>query len=67
MVEWAPLSRIFIETDSPYLTPEPHRGARNDSRFVPLVAEKIAQVKGLSVEEVAKATMENGKKFFGIE
>lgn len=67
VVEWAPLSRIFIETDSPYLTPEPHRGARNDSRFVPLVAEKIAQVKGLSVEEVAKATMENGKKFFGIE
>lgn len=67
VIEWAPLSRLMIETDSPYLTPEPHRGKRNDSRFVPLVAEKIAQVKGLPLEQVARATTENGKKFFGIE
>ncbi len=67
VIEWAPLSRIFIETDSPYLAPEPHRGHRNDSRYVPLVAQKIAEVKGLPVEQVARATLENGKKFFGIE
>jgi TatD DNase family protein len=67
VIEWAPLSRMFIETDSPYLAPEPHRGSRNDSRYVPLVAQKIAEVKGLPVEQVARATLENGKKFFGIE
>ncbi len=67
VIEWAPLRRIMIETDSPYLAPEPHRGHRNDSRYVPLVAETIARVKGLDVETVAQATMENGKNFFGIE
>lgn len=67
VIEWAPLSRLFIETDSPYLAPEPHRGRRNDSTLVPLVAQKIAEVKGLPVEQVARATLENGKKFFGIE
>ena len=67
VVEWAPLNRMFIETDSPYLTPEPHRGQRNDSRFVPLVAAKIAEIKGLTPAAVAAATMENGRRFFGME
>ncbi len=67
VIEWAPLSRIFIETDSPYLAPEPFRGKRNSSAYVPRVAEKIAQVRGMSVEEVARITKENGMKFFGIE
>lgn len=67
VIEWLPMERIMIETDSPYLTPEPFRGKRNDSGKVHLVAETIAKVKGLSMEEVASITMENGKKLFGIE
>lgn len=61
-----PLEKLMIETDAPYLTPVPHRGARNDSSYVGLVAEKIAQIKGLTPEEVEQATWENGRRFFGI-
>lgn len=61
-----PHDRIMIETDSPYLTPEPKRGSRNDSRNVVLVAEKIAQILKMDSCEVASLTMENGKRFFGI-
>jgi len=67
VIRWMPMDRIMIETDSPYLTPVPHRGKRNDSGYVYLVAEKIAQIKGISPEEVAQITMENGKRFFEIE
>ena len=67
VIQWLPMDRIMIETDSPYLTPEPFRGRRNDSGYVHRVAETIAQVKGLEVEEVARITLENGKRFFGIE
>ena len=66
VIEWLPLDRIMIETDSPYLTPEPFRGKRNDSGYVHLVAETIAQVKGVPPEEVAAVTLENGRRFFGI-
>ncbi len=66
-IEICPMDRIMIETDSPYLAPVPHRGKRNDSRELKYVAEKIAEVKGISPEEVARITMENGKRFFGIE
>ena len=61
-----PLDKILIETDSPYLAPEPKRGTRNDSRNVKLVAEKIAQYKQISLEEVATVTYENAKKIFKI-
>lgn len=61
-----PVDRIMIETDCPYMAPTPYRGKRNHSGYVPKVAEKIAEVKGLSTEEVAKITMENGKRFFRI-
>ena len=61
-----PLSMLMIETDAPYLTPVPHRGERNDSSYVRFVAEKIAQIKGLTPEEVEKATWENGRRFFGV-
>lgn len=62
-----PLERVMIETDSPYMAPVPHRGKRNDSRYVHLICEKLAEIKGISFEECAQATMENGKRFFGIK
>ena len=65
-VEALPLERILIETDCPYMAPEPHRGRRNDSRYVPLVAQKIAQIKGLESAEVAQATAQNAMRLFGI-
>lgn len=61
-----PIDRLLIETDSPYLTPEPHRGERNNSANVRFTCVKIAELKGISAEELAKMTLENGKKFYGI-
>ena len=66
VVKALPLDRILIETDCPYMAPEPHRGRRNDSRWVPLVAEKIAELRDLPVEEVARITTENAKRLFRI-
>lgn len=66
VLEICPLDRILIETDSPYLTPVPNRGKRNDSRQLEFVAAKIAEVKGISPEEVADITMANGRRLFGI-
>ena len=59
------LKHIVLETDSPYLTPVPHRGKRNESSFVIFVAQKIAEVKGITVEEVAKITTKNAEDIFG--
>ena len=67
VVEAIPLDRLMIETDSPYMAPVPHRGKRNDSGYVLHVCEKMAEIKGISVEECAAATMENGKRLFRIE
>ena len=61
-----PLDRMLIETDSPYMTPVPYRGKRNDSGYVYLVAEKLAAWKGLAPEELTRITMENGKRLFRI-
>ena len=66
IIEMVPLDRILIETDSPYLSPEPNRGKRNDSRNVKYVAEKIANVKQMSLEDIAKITYENASKIFEI-
>ncbi len=66
VLEWAPLDRVMIETDAPYMAPEPYRGKRNDSRYVSRMAETIAAVKGLPVEEVVRITTENGRRLFGI-
>ncbi len=66
MVAYAPIDRLFIETDSPYLTPAPFRGRRNNSEYVRYVAEKIGEIKGISWEEAAEITKNNAKKFFGI-
>lgn len=61
-----PLDRLLIETDAPYLAPHPHRGKRNESAFVRLVAETAAEITGKSVDEIAKITTENAMKCFGI-
>ena len=67
IIEMVPLDRILIETDSPYLSPEPNRGKRNDSRNVRYTAQKIADVKNMELEEIAKITYENANKIFGID
>lgn len=61
-----PLERLMIETDCPYMAPEPHRGERNFSGYVGFVARKMAEIKGISFEELAEITMENAKRFYGI-
>ena len=59
-----PLERILLETDSPYMAPEPHRGSRNDSGNLVYVAEKIAELKGITAKEVENATLANARKLF---
>lgn len=66
VAKYVPIESIIIETDCPYLTPVPFRGKRNSSLYVHLVAEKIAEVKGMEVSEVIKHTTENAKKCFRI-
>ena len=61
-----PLERLMIETDCPYMAPEPHRGERNHSGYVRFVAEKMAAVKGVSYDEICRITYENGRRFFNI-
>ena len=62
-----PLEYLLIETDSPYMAPEPHRGKRNDPSLVAFVADKIAQEKGISYEKVCEATKANAKRLFNIK
>jgi TatD DNase family protein len=66
VVRAIPLEKMFVETDSPYLTPVPHRGKRNEPAYVRLVAETIAKVKGLDLEEVARVTTQNVRQLFRI-
>lgn len=66
VIRCAPMDRIMLETDAPYMAPVPHRGERCDSSLIPLTAATIAQLKGLTVEEVLAVTLENGKRFFDI-
>ena len=61
-----PLERIILETDSPYLTPTPYRGRRNESAYIPLIAEKIAGLKGIDVSEVAEVTTASARRLFNI-
>ena len=61
-----PLERIVLETDCPYMAPEPFRGRRNDPGYLYRMAEKLAEIRGLSVEEVARITTENGKRLYRI-
>ena len=66
VAQWLPLDRILIETDCPYMAPEPHRGRRNDSRYVPLVAAKLAELRGITPEEMGEITARNAKRLFRI-
>ena len=63
VVEKIPISSILIETDAPYLSPEPYRGRRNDSTKLKFIAEKIAQIKGLDLDSVANITKKNAKSY----
>ena len=65
-LERIPLEKILLETDAPYLAPVPHRGQRNESAFLPLVAAKVAEVKGLSLQQIEDITTQNAIKLFGI-
>lgn len=65
-VKSIPLDKILLETDAPYMAPVPFRGRRNESAYIPYIAEKIALQKGLSIEEVEAATTANAEKMFGI-
>ena len=65
VVKEMPLERLVLETDCPYLTPAPHRGERNETSYVFHVAEKLAEIKGLSLEEIAEATTRNATNIFG--
>ena len=66
VTEAVPLERILLETDCPYLAPEPYRGKRNSSLYIPYIAQAIADIKGISYEEVVEVTEQNGKELFGI-
>lgn len=60
------LENLLLETDAPYLTPVPHRGKRNESSYIPHIAQKIAEIKGVSIEAVAEATTETAKTLFKL-
>lgn len=66
VVKSVPIHRLMLETDCPYLTPEPYRGQRNDCSNIPIIAQKIAQIRGLDIEQLAKITTDNAKEFFKI-
>ena len=66
VAEAIPMEYLMIETDSPYMAPVPHRGKRNDSGYVLHICEKLAEIKGISTEECARITLENGRRFFRI-
>lgn len=66
VAEAVPIEKILLETDSPYLSPEPNRGKRNSSLNIPYIAQKIAEIKGLSYDEVVAATEENARRMYRI-
>ncbi|MGI9174152.1 MAG: TatD family hydrolase [Rhodothermales bacterium] len=67
VVQDVPMEQIVLETDAPYLAPAPHRGKRNEPAYTRLVAEKLAEVKGMSVEEIERITTENARQIFGLK
>ena len=67
VVQMAPMERILLETDSPYLAPVPYRGKRNSSLYLPYVVREIAEIKGISEEEVIEMTEKNAVRLFQTE
>jgi TatD DNase family protein len=67
IIQKTPLENILLETDTPYLPPMPFRGKHNEPAYVKYTAEKIAELKNISVEELGKVSTQNAKKLFGIE
>ena len=65
-VERIPLEKILLETDAPYLAPVPFRGKRNESAYLPLIARKVADIKGLPLREIETITTHNAETLFGI-
>lgn len=66
VAQHVPLDKLIVETDAPYLTPHPYRGKRNEPAYVKLVAEQIAELRGISYEELAAATTQNAERLFGL-
>ena len=67
VVKEIPLERLVLETDCPYLAPEPYRGRRNDSSFIPFIAERIGELLNLSAQQVLDVTAENAKRLFELD
>ncbi|HHY24184.1 MAG TPA: TatD family hydrolase, partial [Clostridiaceae bacterium] len=67
VIKYVPKDKLLVETDCPYLTPEPFRGKRNDSGYLKYIVEKVAEIKGVAFEEMAAITMENAKRLFRID
>jgi TatD DNase family protein len=65
IIEQMPLSSIILETDAPYLAPVPYRGKRNESSYIPVIANRIAEIKNMSIEEIAAITTKNAEIIFG--
>ena len=61
-----PMDRIVLETDCPYMAPEPHRGRRNDPRNLPYMAQKLAEIKGIPPDQAAAQTLANGKRLYRL-
>ena len=67
VVKEIPLDRLVLETDCPYLAPEPHRGKRNDSSYIPFIAERIGEVLGKSAQEILDVTHQNALNLYNIK
>jgi TatD DNase family protein len=67
VVRHVPVTHLLLETDAPYLTPHPHRGKRNEPAYVVHTARKVAEIKGISLEELTSMTYQNTKSLFGIK
>ena len=67
VIKTVPMEYLVLETDAPFLTPTPFRGKRNESAYIPLIAQKLAEIKGISLEEVAEKTTENAFSVFQIK
>lgn len=66
VIKYIPLEYIILETDSPYLTPEPYRGKRNEPMYIPIIAKRVADIKGLDIKEIERTTTDNARRLFDI-